>query len=40
MVLGIPAYIWNNLESLYREELVKVNNENQMDADKEIIKKL
>ncbi|MCD7840272.1 MAG: HigA family addiction module antitoxin, partial [Erysipelotrichaceae bacterium] len=40
MVLGIPAYVWNNLESIYREKLVKVNAENQMDADKEILKKL
>ncbi len=40
MVLGIPAKYWNKLEADYREELVKVNNENQMDADKEIIKKL
>ncbi|MCD7892436.1 MAG: helix-turn-helix domain-containing protein [Erysipelotrichaceae bacterium] len=40
MVLGIPAYVWNNLESIYREKLIKVNDENQMDADKEIIKKL
>ncbi len=24
MVLGLPAHFWNNLESIYREKLVKV----------------
>ncbi|MCD8028027.1 MAG: helix-turn-helix domain-containing protein, partial [Erysipelotrichaceae bacterium] len=40
MVLGIPAYVWNNLESVYREKLIKANAENQMDSDKEIMRKL
>lgn len=40
MVLGIPAKFWNNLEAIYREKLVKVLAENEMDADKEIAKKL
>ena len=31
MVLGIPAQFWNNLESIYREKIVKANAENQMD---------
>lgn len=40
MVLGIPARFWNNLESIYREKVVKANAENEMDADIEIAKKL
>ncbi len=39
MVLGLPAAFWNNLESLYREKLVKVEAENALDADKELSKK-
>lgn len=39
MVLGVPAEFWNKLEAIYREKLVKVNNENEMDADKELAKK-
>ena len=39
-VLGVPAIFWENLESLYREALIKVEEENQMDADAEIAKKL
>lgn len=38
MVLGVPARFWNNLESSYREKLVKVQEENDMDEDKEILK--
>lgn len=40
MVLGIPAQFWNNLESIYREKIVKANAENQMDEDIELVKKL
>ena len=40
MVLGIPASFWNNLEAIYQEKLAKVKAENEMDADKELIKKL
>ncbi len=40
MVLGIPARFWNNLESLYREDLAKVKAENDMSEDLEIIKKI
>jgi HTH-type transcriptional regulator/antitoxin HigA len=40
MVLGIPAKFWNNLEASYREKLIKVKNENEMDADIEIAQKV
>lgn len=40
MVLGIPAKFWNKLEATYREKLIKADNENKMDADKELVKKL
>ena len=40
MVLGIPASFWNNLEAIYQEKLAKVKAENEMDTDKELIKKL
>ncbi len=33
MVLGIPSHFWNNLEALYREKLLMVEAENEMDAD-------
>ena len=39
-VLGVPAIFWENLESLYREALIKVEEENQMEADAEVAKKL
>lgn len=39
MVLGLPAHFWNNLESIYREKLVLVENENEMDKDLAIAKK-
>lgn len=40
MVLGIPASFWNNLEANYREQIAKVENENAMDKDIEISKKM
>ena len=40
MVLGIPAKFWNKLEATYREKLIKANAENEMDADKEIARKM
>ncbi len=40
MVLGVPAKFWNNMESVYREKLVKVQNENAMDADEALAKQL
>lgn len=36
MVLGIPAKFWNNLEAIYREKIVKAEDENAKDADAEI----
>ena len=38
MVLGVPAKFWNNLESIYREKIIKAEAENAMDADAEIAK--
>jgi len=35
LVLGIPAKIWNDLESRYRERLAKVNQE--LEDEKEIL---
>ncbi len=40
MVLGVPAHFWSNLESIYREKLARVQSENEMDEDLEIVKKL
>ena len=40
MVLGVPAQFWCNLESIYREKVAKVNEENAMDTDIEIVKKI
>ena len=31
MVLGLPARFWNNLESIYREKLQLIKEENEMD---------
>lgn len=35
-VLGIPARFWNNLEAVYREKLIKAEEENSMDEDEAI----
>lgn len=40
MVLGVPAKFWNNLEAIYREKLVKVQNEKAMDEDETLAKQL
>lgn len=32
-VLGVPASFWLNYESLYRETLSRVNEENSLDSD-------
>lgn len=40
MVLGVPAKFWNNLEAIYREKIIKAKEENAMDNDIEISKKL
>lgn len=37
MVLGVPASFWNKLESIYREKLQLVKEENDMDEDKKIL---
>lgn len=37
MVLGIPASFWNNLESIYREDLEKVKLENEMEDDLKLL---
>lgn len=38
-VLGLPASFWNNLESIYREKLAKVHDENTMTHDMELARK-
>ncbi|MCF0261089.1 MAG: helix-turn-helix domain-containing protein [Erysipelotrichaceae bacterium] len=40
MVLGVPAGFWNSLEAIYREKLVKVKDENEMEADIQIAKRI
>lgn len=40
MVLGLPAKFWNNLEAIYREKLIKVENENKIDSDTELSMKI
>lgn len=39
LVLGVPAQFWCNLEAVYREKLAKVDEENAMDQDIEMVKK-
>lgn len=39
MVLGLPAQFWCNLESIYREKIAKVHEENTMDEDVEFAEK-
>lgn len=39
MVLGIPAQFWCNLESVYREKIARVNEENAMEEDIELARK-
>ena len=38
MVLGIPASFWTSLEAIYREKLIKIQQENDMETDKQIAK--
>lgn len=38
MVLGTPAKFWNNLESIYREKIIRVEAEKTMEADIELSK--
>ena len=40
MVLGTPTQFWCNLEAIYREDIAKVNEENTMQEDIEISKKM
>lgn len=40
MVLGVPAHFWSNLESIYREKIAKVQAENDMAEDLEILKSI
>jgi HTH-type transcriptional regulator/antitoxin HigA len=40
VVLGVPAKFWNNLEATYREKLVKIETENDMEADESLAKQL
>lgn len=40
VVLGIDASFWTKLEAIYREKLARVEQENSMDADEEIAKKM
>lgn len=40
MVLGVPTQFWCNLESIYREKIAKVNEENAMVMDIEMAKKI
>lgn len=40
MVLSIPAQFWCNLESIYREDLLKVKEENEFQNDLKIIKEI
>ena len=40
MVLGLPTQFWCNLEAIYREKLLKVQEENTMEEDIEIAKKI
>lgn len=37
MVLGLPARFWNNLEVVYRETLLKIEKENQIENDIKIL---
>lgn len=39
MVLGVPARFWSKLEAIYREKIVKANEENEMEEDIKLLKK-
>ena len=39
-ILGVPASFWNNLEAYYQERVIQAQEENDMDADIEISKKI
>ena len=37
-VLDVPARLWNNLEAIYREKIIKAEAENAMEAEVELAK--
>ncbi|SCZ81838.1 ImmA/IrrE family metallo-endopeptidase [Acidaminobacter hydrogenoformans] len=37
-VLGVPARFWNNLESLYQEDLAKLKQQSELEAEASIVK--
>lgn len=39
VVLGVPVAFWNRLEGIYREKIIKIKWENEMDADLVIAKR-
>lgn len=39
LVLGVPAGFWNKLEAIYQEKLAKARSENDLNAQKELLKK-
>ena len=39
MVLGVPSAFWMSLEARYREKLLKVEEENSLDEDKQLARK-
>ncbi|MBO4461048.1 MAG: helix-turn-helix domain-containing protein [Clostridiales bacterium] len=36
MVLGVPAKFWNNLESVYRESIIRINTENNIGSEMDL----
>ncbi|MBE5972336.1 MAG: addiction module antidote protein, HigA family [Lachnoclostridium sp.] len=40
MILGLPAQFWCNLESIYREKLLRIEEEEAMEVDVEIARKV
>lgn len=39
MVLGVPAKYWNRLEAAYRTDIEKIAAENEMDEDRDLVKR-
>lgn len=39
-IFGIPAHFWNNLESIYREDIARAEAENNMDIDCQLVNKM
>lgn len=40
LTTGVPARMWNNLEAQYREQLVKINERKQLEADLDWLKSI